>query len=578
MRFLPFPSFHNRGAKYLLCLFCIWVVFSLLVTWWAKLDTLPFLYDQGVYLQISLKMYHAFQHSFFDFIRSIFSWHNEYNFSRPHRVLMTFSTALFHILFGPGNDNAIVTNIAYAAVLFLAVYRIGSKMFNGKIGLFAVFILATFPLLFSAARQYRPELVVAAMVASCIFLILHSDCFKKRPGSFLFGACFGLGMLSKELFLVHMSGPLLVTAVFVFFAPDNSRIQKINFCVSIALGSALASLWYIPHFSSCLEQVRDSYSQDIISFYGKPRFFTLAWVMYYPLIIISEGISFFYAMLASVFILLHIFKKKFFCFCISSSQCFTRWIVLSWIVVPYLILLTANDKVALFYLPALPAFALVISSFIFSVNLRKLKRALIVLCILFGPVQVFAFNFGLNFLPQSVQWEPQGGEKNIFGMPVVFFQQPSQFRPQHQDWKTREILSSIYSLQRGSAPYCGGQSSGDSAAQGPYAICFVPNCSYFSFEVFSAEQLLLGPPLAEFNIVGGVPGFPSAYGLNAEECTYIVTKSGDQGGLFGRPFDEVNTRAMSFLGRTRMFTPLPQSFNLPDGSQATIYKKTGLSE
>jgi 4-amino-4-deoxy-L-arabinose transferase-like glycosyltransferase len=124
---------------------------------------------------------------------------------------------LFHFLalslqrlLGVSEDVAAMTNVIYMAVLLFSVYGVGTRMFNGQIGLLAACLVSLFPMSFSMSRYFYLDYALVAAVALNVYLLLRTNGFESRKHSLLFGLGLGLGMLTKWLLVLSLLGPLCV--------------------------------------------------------------------------------------------------------------------------------------------------------------------------------------------------------------------------------------------------------------------------------------------------------------------------------------------------------------------------------
>lgn len=127
-------------------------------------------------------------------LRSLFAaltWSNYY----PPFVHL--SVLPFYKIFGISMDTAVEVNFVYLAILLLATYGIGCKLFHKGIGILAAFIVSTFPMIYAISRYFYIDFALTAMVALSIYLLLSTDGFRKRGYGLLYGLSLGLGMLVK---------------------------------------------------------------------------------------------------------------------------------------------------------------------------------------------------------------------------------------------------------------------------------------------------------------------------------------------------------------------------------------------
>ena len=86
------------------------------------------------------------------------SWESVAGMSLQGRPpLYQFLTIPFIYLFGRSEDAALSVNVIFGAILLLSTYGIARFAGNGKAGLLAAFLVATYPPIVNLSRIYRPR-------------------------------------------------------------------------------------------------------------------------------------------------------------------------------------------------------------------------------------------------------------------------------------------------------------------------------------------------------------------------------------------------------------------------------------
>jgi len=163
-------------------------------------------------------------------------------------------------LFGESDDVAVMANSVFLAILLLSAYGIGKEVHSKKVGLLSAFLVSTTPLLFNLSRVPYPDYPLAAMVAVAINWLVRVDGFRHRGYSLLLGVTLGLGMLTKQPFIVFVGAPLAyVVAKSGAIRDIKNGLQKRRDSrwrlaylrdsplVHILVSSIIALLWYIPN-------------------------------------------------------------------------------------------------------------------------------------------------------------------------------------------------------------------------------------------------------------------------------------------------------------------------------------------
>ena len=161
---------------------------------------------------------------------------------------------------GKSDDVAIMGNSVFMVILILSVYGIGKKLHSKRAGLLAAFLVSTTPILFNLSRLPYPDYAMTAMVASAINWLLRVDGFRHRGYSLLFGLSLGLGMLTKQPFIIFVGPPM----AYVFLTSGATRDIRARLTaqrdpgaplaylrdtplVAVLVALVITLLWYIPN-------------------------------------------------------------------------------------------------------------------------------------------------------------------------------------------------------------------------------------------------------------------------------------------------------------------------------------------
>lgn len=404
-------------------------------------DNTPLLWDGGDYFYKSLQYYNVFKEPGPDFISKF----NGISTYRPP-LLMLLSVPFYHV-FGRSTDVAVMTNVLFLIILLLSVYGIGRRLHTKESGLMAAFLVSVFPIIFGLSRSYWQDFPLTAMVSLSIYLLIRTGHFRDRKYSILFGVSAGLGMLTKWTHFIFITGVFL----YVFFAPFKSEqggaqkagVPALNLLYAVLSAAAFASFWYIPNGLNVATKLlglsigvtgsEATRFQQLGETFGPSGIFNLTSFTYYAGKLVNDQISFFFASLFLVFIIV-LFKKK------MTGK---LWICLLWIIVPVIAFTLIKNKTPRNTVPMLPAVAMIISVGIMSINSQWKRKAAALAVIVAGTAQFAVMSYGCSFLPERVALKTPAGD-------IVFFQQPENpshaiFRANREDWKADEILDTINS-------------------------------------------------------------------------------------------------------------------------------------
>lgn len=152
-----------------------------------------FRFDMFFYSQLSYFISRFDLHSFF---------FNTNNYFATERLLLFLPTGLFYRLFGINDFTSVAFILFWSLVNVIAVYFLGKKLVNRRVGLVSAFILAIFPLEVLYSTQYLPDGLIAAFltISAVIFIYAEAEMNLKRSVAlfFLSGVFFGLAQFVRE--------------------------------------------------------------------------------------------------------------------------------------------------------------------------------------------------------------------------------------------------------------------------------------------------------------------------------------------------------------------------------------------
>ncbi|MFH1508453.1 MAG: glycosyltransferase family 39 protein [Candidatus Omnitrophota bacterium] len=307
--------------------------------------------------------------------------------------LFYISSAIFNIIIGKAD--LVLTrlfNIFYFAILITSVYFIGKEIVGINFGLFSAALVSFYPALFGMSRLYTLDFPLVSMTACCVLSLIKTDFFTKRSQSILFGLILGLGILIKAQIILFILWPLLYVVAKVLFRNINGNKKKymlVNMVFAFALGAGLSSVWWAANF-------RDSISNFIIQATVHPE--NIAQYSWIGGIIRLKPLSLDWLFAYTYFLLNNISPVLFIIFIIGLVSGFRakikhKAIILLWFFGAYLFFTFFPIKKDRFFIPALPALA-IISSWLF-INLKgKVSKIIVVSGIfLFALYQFFFLSY-----------------------------------------------------------------------------------------------------------------------------------------------------------------------------------------
>jgi 4-amino-4-deoxy-L-arabinose transferase-like glycosyltransferase len=161
-------------------------------------------------------------------------------------------TQPFYWLFGREMDVAQLPNILLQAAILLLTFALARRTLSSGFALFAVLLLALFPMATAMSRFYYMENLLTAALALALLAMLKSDGFARRGWALAWGASLGVALLIKWTSPIY----LLVPVVYLlwrsgFWPAQVAALRSFRLDVRLALlalagGAALALLWYWP--------------------------------------------------------------------------------------------------------------------------------------------------------------------------------------------------------------------------------------------------------------------------------------------------------------------------------------------
>ncbi len=277
-----------------------------------------------------------------------------------------------------------VTNFAarfwsaiFGTLTCIVVFYLGKKLYNRKVGLLSAVILGTFTTFYSLSRHAMTDIPLLFFMVTSIYFMLASE--KPKGGNWypaLSGVCFGLALMTKQLEALLI--PLIVFCYFVVTKRSIRFVFTKRFTLFWGLGLLLFSPWLLAmHLNFGAD-----FWEWFFFYSGVQRAFvaieghTGSYLFYFSYMLHNET-PLWVALLPFAAVL-----------CIYNSvvkRLKTDALLLIWMVAVLLVFMFAQTKLYWYILPALPAFALAISGFLYKAakfahqkitrNIRKAPEA-----------------------------------------------------------------------------------------------------------------------------------------------------------------------------------------------------------
>lgn len=274
---------------------------------------------------------------------------------------------------------ALLTNTFYLILLLVSVYFIANRI-NPVAGIISAFICGMYPMVFLSSRHFSIELALAAMCAVSILALIKTDGFQNRKFCLILGIFLGLGMLTKQTFLIYIAGPIGFYAYLCFFqkqisfTPDK---RKLNLIGCLFVGILISSIFYCNKGVYLSVLNRAGFSGAVVS----NDLYSFAHLSYY-LQSLSNTIGYFFlVVLIGALLSLRKIEKN------------TKFILILWVLFPLFVFTFIKLKYADYTIAYLPALGLITGLGISSIS-KKFFRILII----FGIIVVSIFSY------YSISW------------------------------------------------------------------------------------------------------------------------------------------------------------------------------
>jgi 4-amino-4-deoxy-L-arabinose transferase-like glycosyltransferase len=211
------------------------VAFVLATCWWLSRDRSVPIDDAALHLGSAFDAYEALRAG--HLLRA-------FTGAAPYPPLTFLAGAVGASIGGVGVAPPIIAqNIIFVLLLAVGCYNVGRLAFGPLAGLLAVVFALGSPMVIEEFHEFMLDVPEAAMVAIAVWAILATERFSRTGISALAGGAVGLGMLSKETFVLFVAGVALATAV------RGGRRAWRGIAVFAAVALVVALPWYLYELS-----------------------------------------------------------------------------------------------------------------------------------------------------------------------------------------------------------------------------------------------------------------------------------------------------------------------------------------
>ena len=265
--------------------------------------------------------------------------------------------SLSYQAFGVTNFSSRLPSAIFGSLSLVIVFYLGKKLYNSNVGFLSALLLGTSATFYSFSRHAMIDVTFTFfIVASIYFYIVSEKTEKPTRFAVLSGVFFGLALMTKQLQALLI--PLIIFAYLLLSRRSIKFLFKKQFTLFWATGLLLFSPWLI----------------YMVVSYGSPF-----WQNYFVYATVTRSVSpieghagsylfYFSYLINSEYLLvillpfaagLCIFKAIF-----KSSRSDT--LIITWMALVLLVFTFAQTKLFWYILPAFPAFAIAIGSFLYQ--------------------------------------------------------------------------------------------------------------------------------------------------------------------------------------------------------------------
>jgi outer membrane protein assembly factor BamB len=272
--------------------------------------------------------------------------------------LFMWLMSLAYQVFGVTNFAARVWSAVFGTLSLVLVFYLGKKLYNLHVGLISALVLGTFTTFYVFARHAMLDIsFVFFILASLYFLLLSEKTESTNRYVALGGLFFGLAFMIKQFgaFLI----PLIV---FAYFAATGRGIRFLftkRFALFWLVGVLIVAPWMI-YMTLCFGP---DFWDSFFVFSGFMRASTSieghvgGYLFYFSYLISNENLF---------WVILLPFSAGLCAFNAAIKRSKADTLILAWMTIVLLLFTLIQTKLEWYILPAFPAFAIAISSFLYQ--------------------------------------------------------------------------------------------------------------------------------------------------------------------------------------------------------------------
>ena len=283
--------------------------------------------------------------------------------SKPPIVMWLMSLA--YQVFGVNNFASRIWSAVFGTLSMVLVFYLGKKLYNLYVGFLSALVLGTFITFYVFARFAMTDVpLVFFILGSIYFFVLSEKTEKTNQYAALSGLFFGLALMTKQVAALLI--PLILLSYLIATKGSIRFLFTKRFTLFWGVGLLIFSPWLI---------------------YMDSRFGSQFWYWYFGYADVTrtaipvEGhvgsYLYYFSYLANrenlIWVILLPFAAGLCAFNAVVKRLKEDTLILLWMAIVLLVFTFAQTKIYWYILPAYPAFAIAISSFLYEVS-KKIQR------------------------------------------------------------------------------------------------------------------------------------------------------------------------------------------------------------
>lgn len=274
----------------------------------------------------------------------------------------------------------IFINYIFFLIGLYFIYRISLEISSKKTGNISMILFSLLPAIYGLSRFYgRQDYHVMIIMIVNIYCLIKTDYFNDRKWSILYAISVGLGLMTKDIFIVYFFIPCLY--FFRISLKENINFKKILNIVFIVTISCLIS---------CLHYFR---RLILLKIFFEPITEISTVSIFHDIRKLTFGLS--EELLSLPFFILFLVGLVWYTIKYKNKH---KSLLLLWLFVPWFIIFSIKHyKNSIFCIGLIPPIVLISSIYLSNIKINFLRKMLMALIIIIGLFQYIEYSYSINF-------------------------------------------------------------------------------------------------------------------------------------------------------------------------------------